>query len=306
MFRFLKYLLIFLLPIILVAVVAECYMRNLPNEYAFKDQWMRENGKSVETLVIGSSKGYYGVRPQLLSSKAFNLSTISERPDYDCFLLEKFVDSCPKLKTIIYPVFYEMFVDPPFEECEEWPRATYFKLYMDCPYHSGLSKYAFEISSITAIGEKYRNYKDDGGLGCDSLGYGLHCKLRNPDMSESDWDEEAINAALRHTNPESEYKAYNYEYVSRFADICNKKCLNLILVSFPCYNKYVERFDKSQLDDFYKRINDVKTKYGAKFFDFMNDPRFVYDDFYDSNHLSQAGADKFTIILDSIINSYKK
>jgi hypothetical protein len=39
--------------------------------------------------------------------------------------------------------------------------------------------------------------------------------------------------------------------------------------------------------------------------DYLKDHRFEANDFYDSNHLSDVGAIKFTKILDNDINSLK-
>ena len=303
MTRFLKYIILFFLPIILLAGAAELYLRNLPNEYSFKDEWMRNNAHDLKTLVIGSSKAYYGIRPQFFSSKSFNLATISERPDYDFFVINKYIDQCDSLKTVIYPVFYEMFSDPPFEECEEWPRAAYFKIYMDCPYHSAFSKYNLEIASPVAAMEKFRNYKADGCIGCDSLGYGLHCLLKNKNMEAWNSGEEARQSALRHTIKNSRFVDFNYQYVNRIAELCRQHNIKLIMVTLPCDSRYVELLDSSQLNLFFHNINKVKNDNQAEFHDFMNDPRFSSNDFFDSNHLSELGAKKITLILDSLITN---
>jgi len=42
------------------------------------------------------------------------------------------------------------------------------------------------------------------------------------------------------------------------------------------------------------------------YFDYLKDPRFKADDFYDSNHLSDVGAIKFTKILDKDIRSIER
>ncbi len=301
--RFVKYLILFFLPIMVLAFAAEAYLRSLPNEYAFKNDWITANADKLQTLVIGSSKGYYGVRPQFFSSNAFNLATISERPDYDCFLVEKFIKQCKKLKTVIYPVFYEIFVDPPFEQCEEWPRASYFKMYMDCPFHSDFSKYNLEISSVTAATDKYRNFKVDGGMGCDSLGYGIHCQLKNKNITAWKSGEEARASALRHTNRDSRFVEYNFNYVNRVAEMCRENHVRLMLVAFPCDKRYVKCLDKAQLKQFYDLTEKIKQDNNAEFHDFMNDPRFSDRDFFDSNHLSEIGAQKFTCMLDSLIEN---
>ena len=44
-------------------------------------------------------------------------------------------------------------------------------------------------------------------------------------------------------------------------------------------------------------------EYNLPYFDYLKDTRFVADDFYDSDHLSDVGAIKFTKFLDKDIKS---
>ena len=300
---FIKYALLFMLPIIILAIAAECFMRSIPNEYKYKNQWMNQHADSLETLVIGSSVGFYGVRPEFFSTNAFNLATISERPEYDYFLLKKYLPISKKLKNVVYPLFYEIFVDPPFEQSQEWPRASYFKIYMDCPYHSWLSKYSLETTSFTAMADKYNKYKLFQGKDCDSLGYGLHYQLKNKKMNPEDSEADALKAVIARTNVDSKYKEYNYEYVCRVAQLCKENNIRLIMVAFPSTHTFNRLRNKIQLNDFYKRVNQIVAKYNCELHDFSDDNSFTCDDFFDATHLTELGAKKLTIKIDSIIST---
>lgn len=291
-------------PVILFLIGLEIYMRTLPNEYRYKSEWMEKNGDSVETIVLGSSKAYYGIRPDCLSSKAFNLATISGRPDYDYWVLQKYAGKCKSLKLVIYNMFYELFFDPPFEECEEWPRASYYKIYWGCPRHSALSRYALEISSIFAIKEKLSMNRGDDGMPCDSLGFGLqmNSKYGNPELLSS--EDMIKNAVKKHTATDYRYMDYNYGYVERIAKVCKENNLRLILVSTPCTKKYMYLCKKNpQYSKFMELANKLTKDFGLEFVDFNQSDNFADDDFYDSNHLNEIGAKKLSLMLDSIIES---
>ena len=75
---FLLRLSLFLLPIAILAVAGEAYVRSLPNSYRLKGEWMRQNADSVEVLILGNSHAYYGIRPQDMQGVAFNLSNVSQ------------------------------------------------------------------------------------------------------------------------------------------------------------------------------------------------------------------------------------
>lgn len=52
----------FLLPLLVVAGVAEMYMRHLPNSYQQKETWMQAHASEVEVLILGNSHGLFGLR----------------------------------------------------------------------------------------------------------------------------------------------------------------------------------------------------------------------------------------------------
>ena len=56
----------------------------------------------------------------------------------------------------------------------------------------------------------------------------------------------------------------------------------------------------------YEVIRKFQKECAVPYFDYLKDPRFVADDFYDSNHLSDIGAEKFTKILNEDIKNNAK
>jgi hypothetical protein len=44
-------------------------------------------------------------------------------------------------------------------------------------------------------------------------------------------------------------------------------------------------------------IDSLKQQYHIEYYDYLKDTRFVADDFWDGDHLSDVGAEKFTKIL---------
>lgn len=298
--RFLKNITIFAIPVLIFLFGLEIYMRSMPNEYRYKAQWMEQHADSVETLILGSSKAYYGFRPDCFSSPTFNLATISGRPDYDYYVLEKYIDKTPQLKTVIYPVFYEIFFDPPFEDCVEWPRATYYKLYWDCPRHNFFSKYNLEISSLFAVKTKLDEFKTFNGETCDSLGYGLQMTTKYLDNKNLSSMEELLHTLKRHTAKDFTYEHFNYGYVEKIAKLCQQKKVRLLLVSTPCMKEYIDLCDKKQYERFKALTKKLIADYNLDYYDFTNSSAFTKDDFFDSNHLNENGAKKLSSMIDTI------
>lgn len=87
------------------------------------------------------------------------------------------------------------------------------------------------------------------------------------------------------------------------ADFCRDHNIRLILVTIPCWHSYNDKLDKNQINTMYQLIHQLQQEYGLIYLDYMRDERFEADDFYDSNHLSDQGATKFSKILDEGIKT---
>ena len=96
--------------ILIAAIRIEYLIRQVPNPYKYKFEWMQKNAEDVEVLVFGSSHTFYGIRPEYFKSKAFSLANVSQGLRQDLFLLEYWADRYKKLKTVIVPIsFYSWF-----------------------------------------------------------------------------------------------------------------------------------------------------------------------------------------------------
>jgi lysophospholipase L1-like esterase len=75
----------------------------------------------------------------------------------------------------------------------------------------------------------------------------------------------------------------------------------VLLVTTPTYHTYYDNLDAGQLGEMYSIIDSLKQQYHLEYYDYLKDTRFVADDFWDGDHLSDLGAAKFTKILNEDI-----
>ena len=78
-----------MLPIFVFVGGAEYAVRQIPNEYKYKNDWMDQHAEEVETLIMGSSHAMFGINPAFIDGVAFNLGLPSQSLKYDLFLLHK-------------------------------------------------------------------------------------------------------------------------------------------------------------------------------------------------------------------------
>lgn len=302
--RFLKYSLIFVLPILLVALPTEYLIRQIPNPYKYKYQYMQSNAENVKTLIFGSSHTFYGLRPEFFDENTFNLANVSQRPKQDYFLMNYWAERYKQLQTIIMPISsYTWFTDESKHGTESY-RCRYYKIYMDCDLYPDLSLYNLELSDMrTALGKLRKFFSDSQDPGYDKYGWGNTFKLSEKNMSE--WNDAlaAKSTARRHTAKSMDYIETNYEQMKEIAVFCKKRNIRLILITTPCWQSYYNNLSKKQLDRMYELIHQFQKEFDVQYFDYLKDPRFVADDFYDNNHLSDIGSIKFTKIVNKDIKT---
>lgn len=292
--KFLIYTSLFGLLLLLTFGSGEWIIRCLPSPYKVKHQWMQMNAQKAECLILGSSHTYYGIQPVDFLPNTFNLANVSQNPEYDFRLLEKYIPQCKALHTVVVPISYFTFFDKNFEDSDEWFLEIYYQLYMNIRKYSFLSKYNFEISNRPVYVGKLQSFFSGKQLPiCDSLGFGLGYDL---DAKVPEWKEKAAITAERHTSKDGKVNAESEKYLRKTAQLCRKNSVRLVLVTLPASKSYYSLLDEKQLNETHRIVRSICNDYQLSYFDFLKDERFVDDDFFDSDHLSSRGAQKFSAI----------
>lgn len=278
--------------------IGELIVRQLPTSYSKKDEWIHKNGNNVNTLILGSSHTYYGIKPEILGDSAFNLANISQTPEYDLALLDSYLPLMPNLKRIIIPISYFTFRDPRLESMSPELCVNY-KVGMHLPIHSDFSLYNLAIYDFKAYCGRLRGMVlPQESNDCDSSGFGLGFDLAH---RSSDWKEggEARVRELTAYNPERPLEVVRT--LEKMINICRKNGIECIFITTPVWQSFREYADKSQYAEMLKLAKTVSSKYQLKYFDWYDSKEFEDDDFHDCDHLSDIGAEKMTRMLaDSI------
>lgn len=300
----------FLLPLAVILIVAEYSIRKIPNDYAYKSDWLTQNAQDIKILCLGPSSINYDINPLFFDAKGFNAAHVSQTIKYDHFILDKYISRMDSLRYLIIGIDYWS----PYgsmEETAEWWRLKYYSIHYGCKYHKGEAKYNYELyfhklenfkialnGLLTLLGLRNETHRT-----VNDLGWGENYTLSD---RTTEWDN-GIPEALRHNRmlEESLHPNLLEENRGYLADICRKseqRGIQVLLVNTPLYKSYYDnlnpRFVKERkdfCDSFVSRFNNVEH------LDFTNDSRFSADDFYDSNHLNEIGTKKFTRILNDII-----
>ncbi len=297
--------------IVIIGVFFECSLQKIPNPYTFKDELIARKSAAMKTLIIGSSVADYGIFPAYLGDSAYSLAISGEWIGYNEASLMRFIDKMPHLKTVFWGIsFQALWKDDTYsgifqkdnEDSEKMKRAE------QCIYRGitlGRCNPLYEVECIQNLNVSFEKWKKhyllhQPTVRCDSLGFDYSYALSERQLSwKADWEK---RVELHTVNVQKdvcrEVYQLNYERMLRVARLCRERGVRLYLVVPPTHSLYYTHVGVKQLKLMYAALHGVCRECdNVSCLDYFKDNRFVDDDFYDVNHLSDVGAKKFTRIL---------
>lgn len=307
--RFLKTIVLFFIPVLCGCLVLEFSMRNVPNSYSYKNDFLSKHISSIRIWSFGSSHGLYGISPKYFSKPAFNSAHVSQPLKYDAFVFNKFIKSADSLEWVILPISYFTMTSC-MEEGEEWWRIKSYSLYYDCPYHKWEPKYNMEIignplsfyKQIKRVGRYWIKGIDDNS--CDSLGLDLGY---SKEKRGEEWYMNGLQRAMYHTKDLQKSQSIieeNTEYLETMISRCAEMNVYVLLLTTPTCSTYYNNVDSAQYALMLNTCENLSCKYSnVHYLNLFKDSRFVEDDFFDADHLETDGAAKLTKILDEYLTN---
>lgn len=294
-----------MLPVLLGVAMCEHFLRRIPNDYSYKNEWLTNKANYVKILSLGSSHSFFGIEPSCFCEKAFNAAHVSQSIKYDHFIFSKFFDELDSLKVLVLPVsYFSMFSFGLENGIEDW-RVKYYSIYYGCKYHRFEPKYNFEISYGLHLKEvAYSIIGKANHRTCNDLGKGTTYTLEN--RSEN-WEESGAIAAKRHTETiDTVILAKNKMMIEEMINKCGQKNVFVVILTTPTYHTYRKNLNSDQLNLMLECCESFENKYdNVCYLNLLADDRFQSDDFFDADHLNEFGAEKLTLILQHTIDSLK-
>jgi hypothetical protein len=300
---FLKKVLLFSLPVLVLMIVCEYMLRVIPNDYAYKRKYLDENSSKIEVLFLGSSHIYYGVDPTYISRKSFNAAHISQSLNLDLAILKKYGNNWQKLKYIVVPIDYFSLHLSLERSIEKWRLKNYYIYYninIIDNYWNTFELFNGKLPNNLNRLKKYLS-TNKSDITCNTLGFGTNYNANKA----KDLITTGKTAAQRHTmekdNEELIYSNSQIVYsLVKFAQQHNAK---IIFITCPAYKSYRQNIDSTQLKIALNLVKEVTSKNAnSYYYNLLADTSFVAQDYYDADHLNEIGAKKLTLKIDSIIS----
>ena len=195
--KFILKLVLFLFPILIISIIWELLLRNIPNDYKLKEEFLDNNSKNIEVLILGSSHALYGLDPEFFSEYAFNASYVSQYLDIDFDIFSKYSDRFEKLKAIVVPVSYFSLYGN-LENSSEFWRMKNYVIYCGIGNVNDIKDHSELLSGKLSYNYRrtYSFYvKGLSDVSCSALGWGYSFKSTN----SCDLKTTGIASAKRHT-----------------------------------------------------------------------------------------------------------
>ena len=302
--NFISQALLFLLPVLLIGSMMEILLRRIPNDYRFKKTYLDKHSDSLQVLFLGNSHIYYGINPEFINPKSFNASYVSQSYDYDLAILNKYNNKWSRLKYIVLPVDYGAFYKKLESGAGAW-RIKNYNIYYDIHQNGNIAYYS-ELLSINIRKNLLRLYQyyyhHDATITSSALGWGTaYSSNKKQDLLIT-----GKSAAQRHTASNDKFFNGIRETLIAMILFARKMNVRVILISCPAYKIYIQNLDQAQLNRTVNEATKLSSQYdNVSYFNLLGNEAFKEEDFYDADHLNEMGAKKFSLMLDSLIETYK-
>lgn len=298
--HFLSKVLLFLLPLMILAVSMEVALRNIPNDYSFKKEYLDAHAGEIETLVLGSSHFFVGVNPAYFSGHGFNASYYSQTLKYDLEISRKYEPRFKNLRQVVLPVSYFTFFGNLATGEESW-RVKNYVLYCDLSTSASLKDHSELLSNnfknnVTRIYSWY--FANMPNVTCSDLGWGTAYHAAEAKNIE----ETGKEAALRHTTEDFKYLDENMAALQAMVRLYEKLGVQVLLVTPPASEAYRQHLNREQLELTIQKATEVAAQFqNCEYLNLLEDPSFVRSDFYDGDHLNEIGAKKLSLKINGLL-----
>lgn len=298
--------------LLLINIAIEFLLFLRPNQYSYKRMYVEEHINDIRCLLLGNSHIENALKPNILGNGIFNMATLGRSVVYDVELAKRYVPQMNQLKVIIIPIDYKNFyfgrqkVNPN----EKGKLLGHTKTRM-CMYYKYMGIrvdgfwYWSELlnSKLDYMSRFLKNDKD--AIECDSLGY-LENNILNRKDNWENWHLPKIVDTTLEANQKKKDKLYK-RYCT-LAELAKNQGVKLIILVTPKYKTYNNSKNLVVIKEMESFMAFLKQKYpNVEYYDYSTDKRFVNEDFYDSSHLTDIGANKFSnIVKEEILDKHHK
>lgn len=251
------------------------------NEYTEKYRYVKQHHDEIKTLIIGSSLSSCSFNPFVFGDSVYNFGLPERTLYYDVMLMEQLLPEMNSLKTVIYPLHYNLhLVDPIVCDTTDRLKHLMFQYYRYMNVSS--LEHPCQIIYRSAFLSDFFNINS--------------CKNKEPKnplgYTKMDTSYYGLSKAWKCGNPPSQPNPKEcIILLERLAYICHKNNVRLIVYTPPFPDDYITEMTDEGRVNLIRIINTVKKQYPIEYKDYTANTAFRNHTFYlNWNHLNHRGA----------------
>ncbi len=298
--KFLLTILFFIIPLLLLFIFVEFKLRTINSEYEKKQKGLLEKSSEIEILFLGNSRADNGLNPTFFSKPAYNLAYGSQTILYDKALVLKYLPILKKLKHVVLSLDYHTLYSGYLQE-RDFFYYHYFGINIkNKSFIKEKLSYFFYVYTPKISIKLLKENKDvkmiNGWTGNESSIASRLTERYGRERAQS------FDLTINQSRKTKEYIEVqkDYEDLIRFL---NQNNITPIIVTAPCNKEFTKFLDEKINQYNLDFIQKMKKKYNLVYLNSLNDSRFKKTDFYNNDHLNIIGAEKYSKIIDSLINA---
>jgi hypothetical protein len=294
-------------PTLCVAGVTEHRLETIPDSYVQKRDLLAADASKVQVLILGSSHTYYGLIPTHMPGHAFNLAHVSQSVEYDCKMVDKYLDTLPQLQTVVIPVSYFSLRTRLEEGAESW-RCFFYERAYGIPsdfgfwypqHYTRLALFAPQESLQMALDPTTARISADR---FDAQG-GVVSAIKNQRLSEADGIARVAedDRSMKATDVQA-----NVARLDATLQTLDRHHIQTVLLTTPVHATFYRHTQPRFTDEVTREATGVAARHHATYLDLFKDARFTDADFQNADHLNKSGALKLTkLVSDTLLRQDK-
>jgi hypothetical protein len=306
--RFLKYCLVFFIPVVIAYFILELLVLNIPINYKVFGNYLNVHAQEIEVMGLGSSQMKCGFNPEFSSESAINLASTSQHHNEDFYILKGTKERLPRLKYILLEVSYNH-LELPHHPNDYWKNTIYLNYYGVNAFErpTWFKDHLVYLSNTHFYSYKFMEHYVHKSSTVKLNEFGFDTNNYNGDFKKLNYDEPKIAANKFKIITREDLTIFkkNTAYLLEMLEYAKAENLKVVVCTLPLYKTYLKERNPNIVRRRDSVLSVIKNKYNNVVLlneeaDTLN---FTVKDFLNENHLNPDGAKKFTALVNSKIDS---
>lgn len=277
------------------------YVDSLSNCVKVDVQKVIDSKQTVQGIITGISYAESGINEKILIKKTCKMARHSQDLYFDYHLVKYVIDNYKEvlntLKYVFISLSYYSFEYDMSYSAMKGKVPLYYQVIGKKHNLHNIHEYINKTNVNRDIAKEIFNLYQNGYLEVDWY-------IRNNYDNTSNLSEDIgkKQALLDGNKNYPETVKENIEILRKYLKLLKDNNIKPVVIVCPVSKYYAKYFPKRLIDEFYMIIRKIGKEYNFQFLDYFDSNLFCNEDFYDVSHLNHKGAEKFTNILNDVID----